>query len=322
MNYSNLTFLVTGGAGHIGSHIVDELVKYKPKKIIVYDNLSEGREKNLFNHLDNDESKVEIFRGDLRDIDDINEAMKNVDYVFHVGSVLLLEAKAKPKKALDINITGTYNILNSCVKNKVKKIIFSSTGSVYGDPSYVPTDEDHPYNSETIYGTTKIACEHLLRDFKKSHDLEYIGLRYHNVYGPRQHYKGAYMQIIPKWTELMIRNEDITIMGDGKQTMDMTYVEEVAISNIKALESNYTNGFVNIASGREVSVIELFNFMANNLGYNKSPNYQAGDPNVVKRRISSTQKAKEKLNFEIKIPIEEGIPKYVNWIKDNTLKHK
>ena len=314
LKIKNSTIMVTGGAGHIGSHIVDELLKEGVKKIVIYDNLSEGRESNL-EHI-KEKEKLVLFRDDVRDYGDVEEAMKDCDYVFHVASVLLLEAKAKPRKAIDINIIGTYNIIKAALKTGIKKIVFTSTGSVYGDPSYLPTDENHPYNSETIYGTTKIAGEHLFRDFHKSDGLSYVGLRLHNVYGPRQHYKGAYAQIIPRWLDIMnAGSEGVTIFGDGMQTMDMTYVIEVAKAHVLALKSNVNEGFINIASGRQVSVKYLFDLMKELTNYKFRPKYSHSDSNVVKIRQASTEKAEKLIGFKLKIQIEEGIPLYYEWRK-------
>lgn len=300
--------LVTGGAGHIGSHIVDELLTYNPEEIIVYDNLSSGRESNLVK-----DSRITLVRGDIRDFQDLFIAMDGCDWVFHTASLLLLESREKPEKAIDVNIKGTLNVIKAALGTSVSKIVFSSTGSVYGEPLSLPMTEDHPYNSETIYGTTKIAGEHLFRDFHKSNGLDFVALRYFNVYGPRQHYKGAYAQIVPKWIDKVLANEPLTILGDGSQTMDMTYVTDVAHANILALKANVGSRFINVGTGKSTSVKQVAEIIMNMVQYKLPVEYIPNDINLVKNRRCSTEKAKNLLGFEAQVSVEEGIRKYYEW---------
>lgn len=303
--------LVTGGGGHIGSHVVDELLQTGVEKIVIYDNMSEGRASNLA-HIANDK-RLEIWRDDIRDPEDLEVAMRGCDYVFHVASLLLLECRDHPLKAIDVNIRGTFNVLQAAVKNGVKKVVFSSTASVYGEPLFVPMTEDHPYNSTMIYGTTKIAGEHLLRNFYQEHGLEYVGLRYCNVYGPRQHYKGAYAQIIPKWIDRIQAGEALVIHGDGSQTMDMIYVTDIARSNVLALKSDVTNDFINAGTGKVTSVSEVAQIMMEVSGSTLPLTFIAEDVNLVKRRQCSIEKAKQLLGFEAQIGVQEGIRRYYEW---------
>lgn len=309
MDIQGSKIMVVGGAGHIGSHIVDELVE-NGANVKVYDNLSSGRETNLFH---NPEGTYELIRGDIRDLYDLTMAMKGCDYVIHTASLLLLESREKPDKAIDVNIKGTWNVIRAALEVGISKIIFSSTGSVYGEPLSLPMTEEHPYNSETIYGTTKIAGEHLFRDYYKSHAMNFVGLRYFNVYGPRQHYKGAYAQIIPRWVDKIFAGEPLTILGDGSQTMDMTYVTDVAHANVLALESDITNEFINVGTGKQTSVKELAELM-NSLVKSSLPiTYIPQDVNLVKNRKCSTEKAKKLLGFEAQVPVLEGLKKYYEW---------
>lgn len=307
----NSTVLVSGGAGHIGSHIVDELLKENVKKIIVYDNLCEGRVSNLAN-----DSRIELIRRDIRDREDLSVAMKGVDYVIHTASVLLLECRDHPDKAIDINIRGTYNVIKASIDAGVKKLIFSSSGSVYGEPIKVPMNEEHPYNSETFYGTTKITGEHLLIDHYRSSGLQFVGLRYFNVYGPRQHYKGAYAQIIPRWVDRIFANEPLVIFGDGSQTMDMTYVTDIAKANVLALKSDVTHDFVNVGTGNQWSILQLANMMKEITGHNLPYTFIPQDVNLVKRRQCSTEKAKELIGFEYKVNVYDGLKMYYEWRKN------
>ena len=304
----NSTVLVTGGAGFIGSHIVEEVLKSNPKKVIVYDNLSEGRVSNLPN-----DKRIELVRRDIRDIDDLHTSMYGVDFVFHTASTLLLESRDRPSKAIDVNIKGTYNVIKSAAETSVRKIIFSSSGSVYGQPLYVPMDEDHPYNSELLYGTTKITGEHLLKDWYKSHGLPFVALRYFNIYGPRQHYIGAYAQIIPKWIDNIEVGEPIVIYGDGSQSMDMTYVTDVARANVLALESNATHDFINIGTGKEWTILQLSDIMKEIVGEDLQIEFVPKDVSLVTRRQCSTEKAEKLIDFKYQIDIRTGLRSYWNW---------
>jgi len=301
--------LVTGGAGHIGSHIIDELIDMGAGSIIVYDNLAEGRKSNLA-HVS---GGIEIVRRDIRDYEDLEAVMAGCDFAFHIASILLLECRVRPRKALAVNVTGTFNVLQAAVKAGVKKVVFASTGSVYGEPLYLPMDEEHPYNSETLYGTTKIAGEHLLRNFYQAYGLEYVGLRYWNVYGPRQHYKGAYTQIIPRWFDRIQAGKPLVVHGDGSQTMDMTYVTDTARASVLALQSEVTNDFINAGTGKSTSVLEVAEIMMEVTGYDLPLTYIPQDVNLVKSRQCATEKAKELIGFEAQISVREGIRRYWEW---------
>lgn len=304
----NSTVMVTGGAGHIGSHIVEEVLNKNPKKVIVYDNLAEGRVSNLPN-----DARIELVRRDIRDIEDLTNAMTDVDFVFHTASVLLLECRNHPDKAIDVNIKGTYNVIKTAAESGVEKIIFSSSGSVYGQPLYMPMDETHPYNSELLYGTTKITGEHLLRDFYRSHGLEFVALRYFNVYGPRQHYKGSYTQIIPKWIDKIEAGEPLVVYGDGSQSMDMTYVTDVARANVLALESGVTHDTINIGTGKEWTIIQLANIMREIAGQDLPITFVPKDTSLVTKRLCSIEKAEKYINFKYQIDIHTGLKSYWNW---------
>jgi len=305
--------LITGGAGHIGSHIVDALLAKGVERVVVYDNFAEGNMRNL--ELALRSGKVEIVARDIRDYQDLEASTKRCDFVFHTASVMLLEARDHPLKAIEVNVMGTFNVLQAAIRCRVKKVIFSSTGSVYGEPVYKPMDEDHPYNNETIYGATKIAGEQLCRWCYREHGLAFVALRYFNVYGPRQHTKGAYMQIVPRWYDLMVSRQPVSIFGDGSQTMDMTYVEDVARANILAAEADVAADFFNVGTGRETSVREVFELLSQLLKYEQEPLYTARDVNLVKRRQCSPEKAERILGFKAEVSVAEGLKRYVEWRK-------
>lgn len=303
--------LVTGGAGHIGSHVVDAVLAEGASKVVVYDNFAEGNLRNLQPALDT--NRTELVCRDIRDYEDLEAAMKGCDFVFHTASIMLLEARDRNRKAIDTNIIGTFNVLQAAAKSGVRKVIFSSTGSVYGEPLRIPMDEDHPYNNETMYGATKIAGEQFCRNFHREHKLAFVGLRYFNVYGSRQHIKGAYAQIVPRWYDLMSTGQQITIFGDGSQTMDMTYVEDVARANVLAAKADAVADFFNVGTGVSTSVRQVFEYLKSLLGYDDDPVYVERDVNLVKRRQCSTVKAERVLGFKAAVAVPQGLEKYVEW---------
>jgi UDP-glucose 4-epimerase len=303
--------LVTGGAGHIGSHVVDAILAEGASRVIVYDNFAEGNLRNLESALETDQ--VDVVARDIRDYEDLEAAMKGCQFVFHTASIMLLEARVMPRKAIETNITGTFNVLQAAAKQGVQKIVFSSTGSVYGEPLFLPMDENHPYNNETIYGATKIAGEQFCRNFQREHKLAFAALRYFNVYGTRQHIKGAYAQIVPRWYDLMTNEQPITIFGDGSQTMDMTYVEDVARANVLAAKAEVTSDFFNVGTGTATSVRQVFDYLKELVSYDLKPIYQECDVNLVKRRQCSTEKAEQVLGFKAQVSVPEGLEKYVEW---------
>jgi len=303
--------LVTGGAGHIGSHIVDAALAEGAARVLVYDNFAEGNSRNLQPALQS--GRVEVLARDIRDYEDLEVAMKGVDFVFHAASIMLLEARTRPLKAIETNINGTFNVLQAAARCKVQKVVFSSTGSVYGEPLYLPMDENHAYNNETIYGATKIAGEQFCRNFHREHGLAFVALRYFNVYGPRQHTQGAYAQIVPRWYDLMSNRQPITIFGDGSQTMDMTFVQDVARANILAAKSPATADFFNVGTGTATSALQVFRHMKELLDYHLSPAFEERDVNLVKRRQCSIEKAERILGFKSEIAVKDGLQTYVEW---------
>jgi nucleoside-diphosphate-sugar epimerase len=303
--------LVTGGAGHIGSHIVDAVLAEGASRILIFDNFAEGNSRNLQPALQS--GRAEVLARDIRDYEDLEVAMKGVDFVFHTASIMLLEARMRPAKAIETNINGTFNVLQAAAKCGVQKVVFSSTGSVYGEPLYLPMDENHPYNNETIYGATKIAGEQFCRNFHREHGLAFVALRYFNVYGPRQHTQGAYAQIVPRWYDLMSNERPITIFGDGSQTMDMTFVQDVARANVLAAESSSTAEFFNVGTGNATSVLQVFQYLKELFGYNLQPVFEQRDVNLVKRRQCSTEKAERLLGFKAEVAVKDGLQAYVDW---------
>jgi len=305
------TILVTGGAGTIGSHVVDGLVKRGAGRILVYENFSEGEPDNLDWARAN--GNVEIIRADIRDTEDLDAAMRGVDYVFHIASVLLLESKAKRRKAVDVNVVGTFNVLEAATKHHVKKVIFSSSASVFGDPVRLPVDESHPFNNVTFYGATKLAGEQFCTNFYHDSGLNFVGLRYYNVYGPRQGIKGAYAQVLPRWLDSLDEGKPLVIFGDGTQTMDLIFVRDIAAANLLSLTSDVSGEFFNIGTGIETSVRELAELILDIKKCRAEIKYEPHDINLVKRRRCSTEKAERMLGFKAAVPLRQGLEEYIKW---------
>ncbi|PIY72160.1 NAD-dependent dehydratase, partial [Candidatus Roizmanbacteria bacterium CG_4_10_14_0_8_um_filter_33_9] len=226
MTIANKKFLVIGGAGFIGSHVVDQLLKEDVKEVIVYDNFSRGSEENLKEAMK--DKRLTIIKGDILHRDFLEKAMEGVDGVFHLAAVWLLHCHEYPETAFDVNIKGTFNVIMSAIKQKVGKLVFSSSASVYGNALELPMTEDHPYNNETFYGATKIADEHMFKSLGKRYGLNWVGLRYMNVYGPRQDYHGAYTAVMHKIIDRLEEKKKPILYGDGSQQYDFVYVGDVA----------------------------------------------------------------------------------------------
>ena len=232
---ANKKVLVTGGAGFIGSFVITELLKEDVGEIVIYDNLARGDMSYIKEQLK--DPRCNYFRGDLREIDLLNVAMKGCDYVIHLAAMWLLHCKDYPRTAFDVNIQGTFNVLEACVNNQVSRLVYSSSASVYGDASEVPMTEEHPFNNRNFYGASKIACEAMCRAFYDRYSLDYVGLRYMNVYGPHQDQTAAYTGVVPIMLNKIDANEPPVINGDGTQAYDFIYVEDVARSNVLALKA-------------------------------------------------------------------------------------
>ncbi|MEW6207226.1 MAG: SDR family NAD(P)-dependent oxidoreductase [Acidobacteriota bacterium] len=312
MNLSHAKTLITGGAGLVGSHIADELVK-EGARVVVFDSLVRGR----IEHLDwaRANGDVEIIEADLRDREAIAEALKGVDYVFHQAAAWLRLCQETPRLSLEVNVVGTFNLLEACVEAGVKKIVAASSSSVYGDGLYLPTDENHPFNNDLFYGASKIANEQYYRAFYKKYGLDFIALRYLNVYGPRQPYEAAYMDVIMHFLNRLDADEPPIVRGDGSATVDLVYVEDVARANILAMKSSITNEFFNVASGQETTLKELAHLLIRLCGKQGKlePEFQPMDSGLVTRRWGDPAKARALLDFQATTTVEEGMRRVIRW---------
>lgn len=309
--------LVLGGAGFIGGFVVQELLKESVSEVIIYDNFARGKMENINESLKDKRCYIYPNGGDIRDLDTLNDAMKGVDYVFHLAAMWLLHCKDYPRTAFKVNIEGTFNVLEACVKNNVKKLIYSSSASVYGDAIEVPMTEDHPFNNRNFYGATKIACEAMCRAFYDRYGLNYVGLRYMNVYGPGQDQKAAYTGVIPIMLNKIDANEAPVINGDGTQAYDFIYVEDVARYNVTAAKSDSTDEFFNVGTGVQTSIKELCDTILrlknSNLKVQYKPYSEDDARRLVKNRIGSTKKSEEVLGFNYKYSLEDGLNKLIAW---------
>tara|TARA_B100000989_G_C19528668_1_gene468362 strand:- start:3282 stop:4286 length:1005 start_codon:yes stop_codon:yes gene_type:complete len=314
--------VVIGGAGLIGSHTVDLLIKEDVKEILIYDNFLRGSLENIDNALKDPRVKVYEIGGDITQTDILNSALVGADGVFHFAALWLLQCHDYPRAAFDVNVRGTFNVIEACVENGVKRLVSSSSASVYGDANRELMDENHPLNNKNFYGATKIAGEAFLKSFHHRYGLDYVGLRYMNVYGPRQDYNGTYVAVIMKMLDAIDRGESPTIMGDGSEAFDFIAVEDCGFANICAMKSDTTNQNYNVGTGIRTSLKELAEIIlditkTSEKKINYLPRNQA---TLVKNRIGDPSKAIKEINFKAKINLKDGLIKLIKWRTDHKAK--
>ncbi|MFN8568666.1 MAG: NAD-dependent epimerase/dehydratase family protein [Kouleothrix sp.] len=309
--------LVTGGAGLIGSHIVDLLIDRQEHgavgEIIVLDNFVRGRRENLAAALAR--GPITIVEGDIRDRSLLAEVTKGIDQVFHLAAIRITQCAEDPRLALEVLGDGTFNVLEAAVQAGVKNVIASSSASVLGLADEFPTTErHHPYNNRTIYGALKAFNEGLLRSFNDMYGLNYVALRYFNVYGPRMDIYGAYTEVLIRWMDRILEGKPPLIFGDGKQTMDFVFVEDIARANLLAAESGVSDQVFNVASGVETSLNDLAYALMRVMGVDMHPEYgPERKVNPVPRRLASTALAREQIGFTAQIDLDEGLRRLVAW---------
>jgi UDP-glucose 4-epimerase len=311
--------LVTGGAGFVGSHIVDQLVGAGCDKVLVIDNMVRGRIANLKAALPS--GRVEVVTGDIRDRALMRALVAGTDTVFHQAALRITHCAAEPDEAMEVMVDATYELLRLSVEHKVRKVVMASSASIYGMAETFPTREDHhPYGNRTLYGAAKSFGEGLLRSFNDMYGLDYVALRYFNVYGPRMDIHGRYTEVMVRWMERIEAGEAPLIFGDGLQTMDLVHVTDVARANILAATSPATDAVFNIGSGSETSLIDLAHTFARVMGRPAlTPVHnEARAINPVSRRLASVAAAKGQLGFEATVAPEEGIADLVAWWRGET----
>jgi UDP-glucose 4-epimerase len=306
--------VVIGGAGLIGSHTIDRLIQEDVGEIVIYDNFVRGTHDNLSGALR--DPRVRIFEagGDVTQTDLLQAALTGADGVFHFAALWLLQCHEYPRSAFDVNVRGTFNVMEACVAKGVKRLVYSSSASVYGDAVEEPMSEDHPFNNKNFYGATKICGEAMLRAFHHRYGLDYVGLRYMNVYGPRQDYQGAYIAVIMKMLDAIDRGEGPTIMGDGSEAFDFVAVEDCAKSNICAMNAKASDRFYNVGTGKRTSLKQMAEKLLSLTGSNQPINYAPrSQATLVRNRIGSPARAKAEIGFTADIPLDDGLQRLIAW---------
>lgn len=308
---NNSRILVIGGAGFVGSHIVDQLLDESPKEVIILDNFVRGTRANIEQALR--DPRVRLVEGSITDVELVRKTMQGVDYVFLLAALWLWECVNTPRAAIEVNIVGTWNVIEATLEAKVKKIVYSSSASVYGDAVFTPMTEDHPFNNRTTYGATKIAGEQLFRAMYQQYQLNYVGLRYMNVYGTRMDYKGTYVSVIMKVIDKIQAGECPVIFGDGSQSYDFIYVTDVARANILAMKSDAVDVNLNVGMGRKTSINELVQILLKEMNATLEIDYRPQEAMFVTHRIGSTELAEKLIGFRAQVTLEEGVRRLVDW---------
>jgi UDP-glucose 4-epimerase len=305
--------LITGGAGFIGSYVVEELLPHNPKKIMIIDNLIRGSHENMKNF--SKDPRVEFILGDLRDTELLEKCISQSDYVFHMGALRINSCAADPKEGFEVMLKVTFDVAQLCVKYKIKKVIYSSSASIYGLAQHFPTPEsDNPYDNQTFYGAAKMWGEQLFRSYKFMYGLDYVALRYFNVYGPRMDTDGKYTEVMIKWLDCIRDGKQPLIYGDGSTSMDFVYVSDIAKANVAALLANVTDSAFNVGYNRETSLKELLELVLKANNSVLEPKHMPENTvNPVSRRLADTSKALNLLNFKAEVSLEDGLKKLSTW---------
>nr|WP_308129489.1 NAD-dependent epimerase/dehydratase family protein [Actinoplanes polyasparticus] len=313
MEIEGARVLVTGGAGTIGSHVVDELVRGGAAEIVVLDNFVRGRRENLTWATGN--GPVVTVDGDIRDRDLVRKSTEGKDLVFHLAAIRITQCAEEPRLANEVLVDGTFNVVEAAAEAGVRKLIASSSASVYGLAEQFPTTErHHPYNNDTFYGAAKAFNEATLRSFHAMKGLDYVALRYFNVYGPRMDIYGLYTEVLIRWMERIESGAPPLILGDGLATMDFVHVADIARANILAARADVTDEVFNVASGAETSLRELAQALSDVMKSDLAPEFgPARAVNGVTRRLADTSAAADRLGFRASLNLHEGLEGLVDW---------
>jgi len=317
MQLKNKKILVIGGAGFIGSHVVEELLKTDVGSVIIYDNFARGKMSNIEPALKDPRCTIYPNGGDVREVDILDDAISQVDGVVHLAAMWLLHCKDFPRTAFHVNIEGTFNVLEACVKHNIERLVYSSSASVYGDALQVPMTEEHPYNNRNFYGATKIAGEAMCHAFHDRYGLSYVGLRYMNVYGPHQDQTAAYTGVIPILLNKIDANEAPEINGDGTQAYDFVSVYDTARANVLALQSEVMDEFYNVGTGIQTTIGQLcdqiLDLKQSDLKVAYKPYSEDDARRMVQNRIGCPLKAEKDLNFKSQINLTDGLQRLIDW---------
>lgn len=313
MDISGKRMVVIGGAGLIGSHTVEALLQTDVGEVVIYDNFVRGTRENLEEALADPRVSVFAAGGDICQADILADALKGADGVFHFAALWLLQCYEYPQAAFDVNIRGTFNVVRACIANDVQRLVYSSSASVYGNAVEEPMTEDHPFYFENFYGATKVAGEAMCTALHQRYGLAFVGLRYMNVYGPRQDYRGAYMAVIMRMLDAIDRGEQLTVYGDGSQAYDFVFVTDCADANVCAMRADAADRFYNVGGGVKTSIRELAETLLRITGSDVGISYQPEGLSFVTNRIGSTARARDEIGFEAKVALEEGLQRVVEW---------
>lgn len=311
MELRDSRILLVGGAGLIGSNIVDLLVKEDVKEIVVFDNFLRGTHANLSNALG--DPRVHIIQGDICNRKEIEAAVQGIDGVFLLAALWLLECAESPIAGCRVNVEGNLNVVEACKQAGVSRLVFSSSASVYGNAVTEPMSEEHPLNNRTFYGATKVAMEQMLRAYYEMYKLNYVALRYFNVYGPRQDYEGAYVSVIMKVLDRIEKGKRPILFGDGSQAYDFIYVKDVARANIMAMMSDVSDEVFNITTGIKTSINEIVDMLLDITGSDLKPEYRSAPEVFVTNRVGDPAKARELLGFIPQSSLRKGLEELIAW---------
>jgi UDP-glucose 4-epimerase len=305
--------LITGGAGLIGSHIADELVRAGAAEIVILDNFSRGRRENLGPA--EQSGRVQVVEGDVRDVDDVRRAMNGVQLVFHQAAIRITQCAEEPRLAKEVLIDGTFNVLEAAVHAGVRKIVAASSASVYGMARAFPTPESEgPYANRTLYGAAKLADEGLLRSFHDMYGLDYVALRYFNVYGPRMDIYGAYTEVLIRWMDAIAAGKPPIVFGDGTDSLDLVHVHDVARANVLAAGAPVSDVVFNVGTGVETTLSHLATTLLAVMQSTLRPVFAPPRRiNPVKRRLASIVAAERDLGFRAQVALEDGLRLLVDW---------
>ncbi|HVQ92612.1 MAG TPA: NAD-dependent epimerase/dehydratase family protein [Mycobacteriales bacterium] len=310
--------LVTGGAGTIGSTLVDQLVEAGAGEIVVLDNFVRGRAANLA--AARESGLLTVVDGDIRDAATVRRLMAGIDVVFHLAAIRITQCAEDPRLALECLVDGTFNVIEAAAQAGVAKVVASSSASVYGLAEEFPTTErHHPYNNDTFYGAAKVFNEGMLRSFHAMTGLDYVALRYFNVYGPRMDVHGLYTEVLIRWMERIAAGEPPLILGDGNQTMDFVHVADIARANLLAARADVTDAVFNIASSTETSLRQLAEALLAAMDSELEPVFgPARAVNGVTRRLADIRAAADQLGWAPQLGLDQGLRELVAWWRAET----
>lgn len=324
MQIKGKRFLVIGGAGFIGSHLVEQLLEAGAAQVRIYDNFSRGNRANLKQALYDPRAEVFVDGGDILHRDTLLRAMVGMDGVFHLAALWLLQCQEYARSAFEVNVVGTMNVIEAVIASGVKRLVFSSSASVYGDAITETMKEDHPFNCQEFYGASKVCGEMILRalynrEQQKGSGFEYVGLRYMNVYGARQDDKGAYVGVIVRVLNALDAGEQPVIHGDGSQSYDFIDVRDCARANVLAMKATSSNQYYNVGTGIKTSIAELVGLLSVRHPNKISARFEPSDRSFVWNRVGDTEKASRELNFNAGIDLDAGLCDFIQWRNNRKL---